>query len=240
MTTLAKSVNIHNLSSVKLAFCLKKYQRNPLSGKVLKRVAPILILSKIKPRFPKKFSRLTIISLLLIFLSGYYPVWSFPPVKPSFVRADSQQQTAEIIASSFPQPVILPHPGHLSARFSRWHPGVDIATGLGMLIHPINEGVVEDVGFNFWGYGNNVLISHANGFKSFYAHMGKVYVKKGQQVNSESMLGEVGITGHTSGPHTHLEIIKDGHHINPLTILPEVPAMPKPEYITKTQSLPLK
>lgn len=237
---------------------MKKQKRNRLSRKVSDGVAPTFKLSKIKPRFllsrVEGFSRLTIISLLLIFLSGYYPVWSFPPIKPSFVRADSQQQTVEIIASSFPQPVVLPHPGYLSASFSRWHPGVDIATGLGMPIHPITEGLVEEVNYGFWGYGNHVIISHDNGFKSLYAHMGKIYTKQGQQVTSENIIGEVGLTGHTSGPHTHLEILKDGNYIDPLTILPEVPTMPapprpatpeargepKPEYLTKTQSLPLK
>ncbi|MBI2020394.1 M23 family metallopeptidase [Candidatus Daviesbacteria bacterium] len=164
---------------------------------------------------------------MLIFLSGYYPTFTFPPLKSSQVRANTQEEKGEVVALSFPKPLVLPHPGYLSAKFYRWHPGVDIATGLGMPIHPITEGIIEDTGFGFWGYGNNVLISHANGFKSFYAHMGKIYVKKGQTVRSEDTLGEVGMTGHTSGPHTHLEITHNGNYIDPTTILPEIPTMPK-------------
>lgn len=149
-------------------------------------------------------------------------MFNFPPVKQAQVLAANNEQRQEIIASSFPQPVTLPHPGYLSTRFSRWHPGVDIATGLGMPVHPITTGVVEEVNFGFWGYGNHVIISHAGGFKSLYGHMGKIYVKKGQEVTSSSTLGEVGLSGQTSGPHTHLEITHQGDYIDPLTILPEI------------------
>ena len=128
--------------------------------------------------------RLTLFSLLLFFLSGYYPVLTFPPViKPSIIFAQEQKQ--EIVASSFPKPVTLPHPGYLSTKFSSWHPGVDIATGLGMPIHSITDGEVLETGTDFWGLGNYVVIRHQNGFQSKYAHMGKIYVKVGQKVVSE-------------------------------------------------------
>ncbi len=177
--------------------------------------------------------KLALIPLLLVFLSGYYPVWAFPPVKPATVLAQESEQKQEIIASSFPQPISLPHPGYLSTKFSRWHPGIDIAAGLGMPIHPITTGVVEEVNHGFLGYGNYVIISHTGGFKSLYGHMSKIYVKEGQTVSSENILGEVGMSGQTSGPHTHLEITKDGNYIDPLTILPGIADMPKEEYLRK-------
>lgn len=149
---------------------------------------------------------------------------TFPPtIKSSAVYAQEQKQ--EIIAQSFPKPLILPHLGYLSTKFSRWHPGVDIATGLGMHIHPITSGTVEEVNYGLWGYGNHIIISHPGGFKSLYGHLGKMFVKIDQIVSSENILGEVGISGATSGPHTHLEIQKDGNYIDPLTILPEISAM---------------
>lgn len=212
--------------------------KNLLSKRVLRRVARNFRFSKIKPKVLKRFRRLTktsakftIIGLLLIFLSGYYPVLAFPPVKSANVLAADNEQRQEIVAASFPQPVSLPHPGYLSAKFSSWHPGVDIATELGMPIHPITAGVVEEVNHGFWGYGNHVAISHTNGFKSLYGHMSKIYVKRDQEVTSENILGEVGLTGRTSGPHTHLEITHEGKYIDPLLILPE---------ISMIQSLPPK
>ena len=54
---------------------------------------------------------------------------------------------------------------------------------------------------------------------------GKIYVKANQKVNSDNILGEVGLTGFTSGPHTHLEITHNGNYIDPQTILPEIPTI---------------
>lgn len=156
---------------------------------------------------------------------GYYPTFSFPPIKKVEVFAQSEQK-GEVIPASFSKPLNLPHPGYLSTRFSNWHPGIDIASGLGMLIHPITDGLVLEAGFDIFGLGNYVLISHESGFASKYAHLGKIYVKKGDQVTSENIIGEVGLTGRTSGPHTHLEITHDEVFVDPQKLLPEIPPMP--------------
>lgn len=183
----------------------------------------------------KKHFRWVFLLALVMFLSGYYPVLDFPPIRqskalaqgsPRFAGEAGLQQSQEILAQSFPLPLSLPHQGYLSTKFSRWHPGVDIAANLGLSVHPITSGAVEAVNHGFWGLGNNVTVTHPNGFKSTYGHMGKIFVKAGQEVTSESSLGEVGLTGFTSGPHTHLEIQKDGKFINPLDLLPEIPDMP--------------
>lgn len=169
--------------------------------------------------------------ILVIFISftfsGYYPSITFPPIKQSTVSAQVLEQKGEVIPSSFSKPLILPHPGYLSTRFSNFHPGVDIAAGLGMPVHPIIDGVIIEVGHDFFGLGNYVVVDHENGFKSKYAHLGKIYVKTGDKVSSENTLGEVGLTGHTSGPHTHLEITLNGNYIDPQKLLPEIPDMPK-------------
>ncbi len=179
------------------------------------------------PRVPYWFRWLTIFSLSLIFLSGYFPVFLMPPIKQSLVQAASlQEQKNEVVSASFSKPLVLPHPGYLSTRFSAWHPGIDVATGLGMPIHPITEGVVTEKGTDFFGLGNYIVVSHQNDFKSKYAHMGKVFVKIGDKVSSDNILGEVGLTGHTSGPHTHLEITHNGIFVDPQKLLPELDDMP--------------
>ncbi len=171
-------------------------------------------------------SKITFLLLLIAFLSGYYPTFHYPPIKKSVVKAQEPEQKQEVIPASFPQPVGLPVPGYLSTHFSSWHPGIDIATGLGMPIHPFTSGVVEQVNYDLFGYGNNVIIDHQNGFKSLYAHMGRVYVKVGDKLSSSNTIGEVGLTGRTSGPHLHLEVTKDGQYIDPMTILPSLPDFP--------------
>lgn len=176
---------------------------------------------------------LIIISVIFSNFLGYYPNFGIPPIKRSLVSAQVQEQRGEVIAASFSKPLILPHPGFLSTRFSSRHLAVDIATGLGMPIHPILDGTVEQVGRDFFGLGNYVSLSHENGFKSKYAHLGKIYVKKADQVSSQNSIGEVGITGQTSGPHTHLEITLNGNFVDPQKLLPDMPAMPTAYLVKK-------
>lgn len=203
--------------------------KNLLSKVFFKRVALIWKLPKIKLRFPRRFTKLTIISFITLTLLGVYPALAIPPVKKSGLYASEiqgQEQKAEIIVQSFSKPPVLPHPGYLSTKFSFYHPGIDIAAGLGMPIHPIIDGEVSTVARDLFGLGNYVEVSHEKGFKSKYAHMGKVFVKEGQKVGPENILGEVGLTGNTSGPHTHLEITLNGKFIDPMGLLPEISSIP--------------
>jgi murein DD-endopeptidase MepM/ murein hydrolase activator NlpD len=165
----------------------------------------------------------------ITFFLNYQPVLGFPPLKPTTTIHAQNNTQIEAITSDQTLVFQLPHPGYLSTPYSSWHPGIDIATGLGMPIHPIAKGKVVDAGFNFWGLGLTVEVVHPNGMHSVYAHMGKIYVKKDQEVDANSFIGEVGLTGHTTGPHTHLEISKDGKSIEPATILPNLRDYPKEE-----------
>lgn len=199
---------------------MKRQIKNLLPRKIFTRVARSFRSSKIKPRVSLKWAA---ILTLVIFLSGYYPVLTFPPVGQSRVLAQGLEQKQEITAQSFPLPLVLPHQGYLSTKFSRWHPGIDIAANLGTSVHPINSGTIEAINYGFWGLGHSVVVTHPNGFKSTYGHMGKIFVRPGEQVTENSILGEVGMSGFTSGPHTHLEIQKNGKFINPQDLLPEIP-----------------
>lgn len=229
MTYEAKSAIIRILPVPSgIGFVLKSRNQNLLSGIIFGRDALTKKISKIKLGFPKGFITLIIILFVLLTLAGYYPTFAIPPVKQSLVKAESQEQTGEVVAEGFSKPLILPHPGYLSTKFSAWHPGIDIATGLGMPIHPITDGEVSAVGRDFFGLGNYVVVDHESNFKSKYAHMGKIYVRVGQKVTQENTLGEVGLTGYTSGPHTHLEITHSGEFVDPQKLLPEIPDMPRP------------
>lgn len=229
--------------SVKICACLLKTRHKSLLSRKLQRgVALNFKAFNIKPRLVfirqlakkdlKKLKNIhqkfAILGLLAFFLLGYQPSIHFPLIKQTETYAKEQIQKIE--ADSIPR-IQLPHPGYLSGRFTRFHPGVDIAIGLGMPVHPITDGEILEVNFGFWGYGNHVTISHTKGLKSLYAHLGRVYVKKGQKVSMADTLGTVGMTGFTSGPHTHLEITRNGSYIDPLTLLPTLQNYPSEEYL---------
>jgi murein DD-endopeptidase MepM/ murein hydrolase activator NlpD len=109
---------------------------------------------------------------------------------------------------------------YMSQGFHFYHPGIDLATDFGTQIKPIKAGVVEEAGYSPFGYGNEILIDNGNGMESLYAHLSKIEVRIGQKVNINTTIGQVGTTGHSTGPHLHLEIHQDGKPINPLTVLP--------------------
>lgn len=157
-----------------------------------------------------------------IFLD-YQPISTFPVINKNIASASEQVSSVTAQTSLTFQ---LPHPGYLSTRYSHYHPGIDLASGLGIPIKAIASGKVVNTGFNFWGLGLIVDIEHQFGYRSLYAHLGKIYVQKDQLINPTDYIGEVGLTGHTSGPHTHLEVYKDGETVDPLTILPQIREFP--------------
>lgn len=114
-----------------------------------------------------------------------------------------------------------PVDGHLTQGYRAYHPAFDIATALGSPIKPLGTGKVEFAGSVTGGKGNIVIVDHGDGLKSLYAHMGKIYVGVGNEVNPEMELGTVGMTGRTTGPHVHLEIYDRDVAVNPGSILPE-------------------
>lgn len=167
-------------------------------------------------------SKFALAILVALYFTGYQPVLAIPPIQKSVVLADfSQEQKIE--PGTLSEAFSLPHPGYITTQYSLWHPGVDIAIGLGFPVHPISHGTVTDIKYGFFGYGNQVTVAHEQGYVSTYSHMGKIYAKTGDAVTKNSILGQVGLTGRTTGPHTHLEITKDGKYINPANILPTIP-----------------
>ena len=106
-----------------------------------------------------------------------------------------------------------PFTGHTS-----FHGGIDLAAKSGTKIYPFREGVVT---FSGWksGYGNVVFVQHEDGLESVYGHNAKNLVKPGEQVGPQTVLGEVGSTGRSTGPHLHFEIRKRGKAIDPVPFL---------------------
>lgn len=109
---------------------------------------------------------------------------------------------------------IMPASGMISAfDKSGSHSGgraIDIATSTGSPIYASDSGVVSLAGWTSGGYGNCVIVDHAGGFQTRYAHMSFISVSVGQTVSQGEYLGGVGSTGNSTGPHLHFEIIYNG------------------------------
>ncbi len=103
-------------------------------------------------------------------------------------------------------------------RWGRMHQGVDLRGRYRDTVFSTAAGIVVESG-RIGGYGKCVKISHNNGYQTLYAHLSKIFVKKGDVVQDSTAIGKVGNTGFSTGCHLHYEIIKDGEKINPETLL---------------------
>lgn len=98
----------------------------------------------------------------------------------------------------------------------KMHKGLDFTAPQGTPIYATGDGVVSEAGFSDGGYGNHVVINHGYGYETLYGHMVKVKVRAGQRVKRGEVIGWVGSTGKSTGPHCHYEVHINGNEVNPV------------------------
>lgn len=103
---------------------------------------------------------------------------------------------------------------HPILRTQRMHSGLDIAAPTGANIVAVEFGTVIYSDW-FGGYGQTIIIDHGQGISSLYAHQSRLLVSVGEEVDRGQVIGRVGSTGQSTGPHLHFEIRKNGRHTNP-------------------------
>jgi len=101
-------------------------------------------------------------------------------------------------------------------KAKKFHYGMDFSAPRGTPIYASGDGVVARADNKATGYGNHIVINHGYGYESLYAHLYKYNVKRGQKVQRGDLIGFVGSTGRSQGPHLHYEVYKDGERINPM------------------------
>lgn len=114
-----------------------------------------------------------------------------------------------------------PTQGVISQFYSWYHPGLDIAAPFGSPIVASTDGTVSEVYTSGWngGYGIHIIISGSNGYTTLYSHMSGVNVSVGQSVSAgRTVIGWIGMTGRTTGPHVHFEV-RNGGNLNPMAFL---------------------
>ena len=142
----------------------------------------------------------------------------------SLIEASFNPVTQEmIIETKHSISSVVPNMSGISQEFHIAHPGIDITAPLGSKILPLKKGRVRLVANTQVGYGRWVEVDHGDNVRSLYAHMGKIQVEEGEEVDTDTVLGEVGLTGRTTGPHVHLEVFKGETRINPRVYLLSLP-----------------
>lgn len=162
-------------------------------------------------------SRAVTVAMTVIFLSAY----------PG--HCESKVSERALMASSriaFVYPVMGPRMSsdygtrkHPTRRVRHHHDGIDLAAPIGAPIRAIADGQVIFADPH-GGYGKFIVIRHMNGFTSHYGHCDKLDVAPGQKVTAGQVIGTVGSSGRSTGPHLHFEIRREGVAQNPERYLP--------------------
>ncbi|MGM5632051.1 peptidoglycan DD-metalloendopeptidase family protein [Apibacter raozihei] len=151
----------------------------------------------------------------------YYPI---EDLNPDLIesRKDRVQDLLNKIQSI---PVGLPHIGRLTSDFgvrgnpmsgkgSEFHPGLDLAGKIGDPIRVTANGTVTYASVK-GGYGNCIMVKHSHGYETLYGHLSAINVKLGQKVKAGDIIGKLGNTGRSTGPHVHYEILYNKEKENP-------------------------
>lgn len=132
--------------------------------------------------------------------------------------------TARVGNGRFQRPVDAPISSPFGMRFHpilliwRMHTGIDFGAAYGAAIHAAGTGVVVTAG-PMGGYGNAVLIDHGGGLATLYGHTSRIVVSAGQHVTAGQVIGYVGSTGESTGPHLHFEVRVNGTPVDPMGYL---------------------
>ena len=98
----------------------------------------------------------------------------------------------------------------------KMHKGLDFTAPQGTPIYATGNGIVRETGFSDGGYGNHVVINHGYGYETLYGHMVRIKARNGQRVKRGELIGWVGSTGKSTGPHCHYEVHVNGNEVDPV------------------------
>jgi len=122
--------------------------------------------------------------------------------------------------------MLMPAEGRLSSKFGNrvdpvtkklnsFHSGIDIAAPLGTPVYAAESGTVFETSYKPSSYGNLIILKHASDMATYYGHLSKIDTTQGKEVKKGDLIGKVGSTGKSTGPHLHFEVRKGGQALNP-------------------------
>lgn len=188
----------------------KKYRSGTLFGKIARHISG-----------HKNVKKYFAINLSAVIIAGTF----LPTAQNGVMAADFNAEPTETVIQTqntlvteksvqYPLEAIK-----INQKFGLFHPGLDLGGEIGSSIKPVKAGTVIEAERSKVGYGNTIVVDHGKGLTSRYAHLNKIEVKVGDSVTTNVEIGEVGITGRSTGPHLHLEIRQNGLALNPLSVL---------------------
>lgn len=215
---------------------IRKYARMEAHNAVKQGFRHIQTQIAIRPRI-RLVSKATLVLIISLFLTsraaGYFKDKE-PDIKvngQAILVAETNESTnptdetvmqADISSKRSPFDFRMPvNDGVISQGFSSYHKANDIAAAYGSPIYALGSGKVEFAGYLPDGRGMTVVVDHGDGLKSLYAHMSKIDVGVGNVISETTAIGNIGLTGHTTGPHVHVEVYDNGVAINPSSVLPD-------------------
>lgn len=101
-------------------------------------------------------------------------------------------------------------------KVPKFHAGLDFTAPVGTPIYATADGVVTDAGYNEGGYGNRVVVNHGFGYETLYGHMYRIKARVGQKIKRGEVIGYVGSTGKSTGPHCHYEVHRNTNPVDPV------------------------
>jgi murein DD-endopeptidase MepM/ murein hydrolase activator NlpD len=120
---------------------------------------------------------------------------------------------------SMARPVRAPVTDRFGPRGTRFHTGIDFPASYGARVRAARSGRVVFADWNHGGFGNLIRVAHGHGVKSWYAHLSSFRVRRGSRVNTGTVIGRVGSSGFSTGPHLHFEVRVRGAAVDPLSAL---------------------
>jgi murein DD-endopeptidase MepM/ murein hydrolase activator NlpD len=98
----------------------------------------------------------------------------------------------------------------------KMHTGIDFTAAMGTPIYATGDGIVKEANFDNGGYGYHVILNHGYGYETLYGHMVKIKSRPGERIKRGQVIGWVGSSGKSTGPHCHYEVIRYGEKIDPV------------------------
>jgi len=187
-----------------------------------------------RPHFPEAALSLATQSNSSLESSYRASVYAFNLIKNSSLTPSRKPTTLGFFSSPDlgrdSVPNLWPVRGRLTEGFGQrqdpfsgegvFHSGVDISTAFGTKVECPGDGIVLSAGWDA-GYGNAIMLDHGYGLTTRYGHLSKIFVVVGQEVKRGEVIGAVGMTGRTTGPHLHYEVIVNDTPVNPMKYLHE-------------------